>query len=108
MKSSVLVYLGSILLIAIGFAMVPWEMNKKEITIEKSNVIYEDQTVCYSTGFDGWKRVAKRERLAIAELVANGKATVIEAQTLECTDYSKQPLKVFLLKEQWYRRGKVW
>lgn len=66
----------------------------------------EDQTVCYSIGFDGWKRVTKKDRIAIAELVAVNKARIIEAQTLTCYDYAKTPLQEIILREQWWKRGK--
>lgn len=81
-------------------------ISKNGITVKPSEVVVEDQTVCYSIGFDGWKRVGKRERVSIAELVAAGRVTVLEAQTLECIDYSTHPLKVFLRREQWWKRAK--
>lgn len=110
MTKDILIFISAALFAVVIFFITLYfasgALSKKELAIQSSEVIVEDQTVCYSTGFDGWKRVGKRERTAIAELVAAGKVTVLEAQTLECTDYSKQPLKVFLLREQWWKRGK--
>ncbi len=76
------------------------------VGVNKSNVFNQDQTVCYSIGFDGWKRVTNRDRMAVSELVADNKAKMIEAQTLNCYDYSKKPFETIILREQWWKRLK--
>ena len=106
--ASIGLFIVSGLAIAVGGVWAAIEITSKENKLEMNTVktLYQDQTVCYSIGFDGWKRVTKRDRTSVAELVLNNKATVIEAQTLECVDYSKHPLEVHILREQWWKRLK--
>lgn len=107
MNDNLKMVLLSVGCIVIGVEMVTGiELALDKFHQKKVDIFDQDQTVCYSIGFDSWKRVTNRDRMAVSELVADNKAKMIEAQTLNCYDYSKKPFELIILREQWWRRNK--
>lgn len=83
---------------------------KKLVTI----TINPDTSVCYyypALDESGWSRIPETQRGAYAARVGEGKGSMVEAQTLDCVDYSscdgkgaECKLTRFRLSEQWYKK----
>ena len=88
---------------AISPALAPIEQTQKPV--DGKQTIDTNATTCRSQNMDGWSRIRTSEEDYVNAMVTQGRAVKIFAQTLTCTDISKNPLLTIHLREPWWQKA---